>query len=187
MERARPRRNAPIAMTVSTVMDHTAGVSDYFLTALIKFIEKVDGCLLFLRHKLGPLQLLKHILKKHNLDQNPLNKVSSNPKNWGINKWKFFINASKIHPQISLILLKVVSFYNLRNIFADKCLKMKLLIDICTVLCRIKKCTGLLILSSRSKHRSLCRVDLPLRQISYINFLKMKFFKLIAFWKWKWK
>ena len=49
----------------------------------------------------------------------------------------FFINAPNIHPQISLILLNVVSFYNLFNFFADKCLKLKLLIDISTVLCRI--------------------------------------------------
>ena len=137
-------------------MDHTAGVSDYFLTALIKFIEKVNGCLLFLRHKLGPLQLLKHILKNHNLDQNPLNKVSSNPQNWGMNKWNFFINASNIHPQISLILLKVVSFYNLRNIFADKCLKMKLLIDICTVSCRIKKIAQVSIYSPADLNISYC-------------------------------
>ena len=60
---------------------------------------------------------------------------------------------------------------------------MKLLIDtcICTVLCRIlKECKGLHILSSRYKHRSLCRVDLPWGQvglISNINFLKMKFLK----------
>ena len=64
-------------------------------------------------------------------------KVSSNPKNWGIHRWRFFIYASYVHPQISL---NVVSFYNLCNIFfADKCLKIKLLIDICTVFCRIKK------------------------------------------------
>ena len=45
---------------------------------------------------------------------------------------------------------------------ADKCLKMKLLIDLCTILCRItKECTGLHILSSRSIQRSLCRFDLP--------------------------
>ena len=52
---------------------------------------------------------------------------------------EIFINAPNKHPQISLILLNVVSFYNLCNIFADKCLKMKLLIDICTVLCRMLK------------------------------------------------
>ena len=57
-------------------------------------------------------------------------KVSSNPKDWGINKWRYFINTSNIHPQISLILLNVVSFYNICNFFADECLKMKLLIDI---------------------------------------------------------
>ena len=34
-------------------------------------------------------------------------------------------------------LLNVVSFFNLCKFFADKCLKMKLLIDLCTVLCRI--------------------------------------------------
>ena len=67
-------------------------------------------------------------------------KVSSNPKNRGINKWKFFISASNIHPQISLILLNVVSFYSLCNNFGNKCLKMKLLKDICTgFFCRIKK------------------------------------------------
>ena len=55
------------------------------------------------------------------------------PKNWGINKWRIFINASNRHLKISLILLNVVSFYNLCNFFADKCLKMKLLIDICTI------------------------------------------------------
>ena len=45
---------------------------------------------------------------------------------------------------------------------------MKLLIDICTVLCKIKKCTGLHILFSRSTHRSLidsltCRFDLSFK------------------------
>ena len=63
-------------------------------------------------------------------------KVSSNPKIGGINKWRFFINASNKHPQFSLILLNIVSFYNLCIIFAYKCLKMKLLIEICTVLLR---------------------------------------------------
>ena len=44
-------------------------------------------------------------------------------------KWRFFINASNIHSQISLILLNVVSFHNLCNIVNVK-------IDICTVLCQ---------------------------------------------------
>ena len=46
-------------------------------------------------------------------------KVSSNKTNWGINKWRFIINASNIHvhPQIALLLLNVVSFYNLCNNF----------------------------------------------------------------------
>ena len=38
-------------------------------------------------------------------------------KNWGIKKWKLFINASNTHPQISLLLLNVVSFYDLFNMF----------------------------------------------------------------------
>ena len=66
---------------------------------------------------------------------------------------------------------------------ATECLKMKLLIDIWTILCRISnKCTCLHILSSRSKHRSLSRIDLPrgqVEKISYVNVLKMQFFKLI--------
>ena len=45
----------------------------------------------------------------------------------------------EIFHQKSLILLNVVSIYNLCIIFADKCLKMKLFIYmyVCTVLCRI--------------------------------------------------
>ena len=54
---------------------------------------------------------------------------------------------SNIHPQISLVLLNLVSFYNLYNIFVDKCLKMKLLI--------------LDMHSFMHNFRSLCRVDLP--------------------------
>ena len=49
-------------------------------------------------------------------------KVSSNPKSWGINKW-FFISASNINPQISLILLNVVSLYNLYIIFRREMFK----------------------------------------------------------------
>ena len=66
-------------------------------------------------------------------------------KSWGINKWKIFIKASNnyIHPQISLIFPS--------TIFVENCLKMKWLIDLCTVLC-MQVC--------RSKHRSLCRVNL---------------------------
>ena len=52
------------------------------------------------------------------------------PPKLSYNKWRFFINATYIHPQISLNLLNVVSIYNLCNLFADKCLKKKLLIDI---------------------------------------------------------
>ena len=48
-------------------------------------------------------------------------------KSWGINKWKIFIKTSNIHPQISLIFPS--------TIFVDNCLKMKWLIDLCTVLC----------------------------------------------------
>ena len=46
-------------------------------------------------------------------------RVSSNTKSWVLNKWRFFINSSNIHHQISLILLNVhvVTFYNLCNIF----------------------------------------------------------------------
>ena len=50
-------------------------------------------------------------------------KVSSNPKNWCIHIWRFFINASNIHPQIYLILLNVVSFYNLCNIVSRSMFK----------------------------------------------------------------
>ena len=64
------------------------------------------------------------------------------------------------HPQISLILLNVVSLYTLCNIFANKRLKMKLLTDVCTVSFRILKNAQVSITSSRSKYRSLCRVDL---------------------------
>ena len=44
-------------------------------------------------------------------------KVSSNPKIGGINKWKYFINASNKHPQISLILLNLFFSYNIYNNF----------------------------------------------------------------------
>ena len=66
-------------------------------------------------------------------------KGSSNPKNWGINKRRFFINASNIHPQISLILLNVVSFYSLCNNFGNKCLKTKYAL---VFFPELKKCTG---------------------------------------------
>ena len=97
-------------------------------------------------------------------------KVSSNPQKWSINKWRLFINAPNIHSQISLILWNVVSFYNLCNFFADKCLKMKLLLDIMhRIMHNLIKCSGLHILFSRSKHRSLCRVDLPLGQVGSLK------------------
>ena len=53
-------------------------------------------------------------------------KVSSDPKNGGINKWRFFIDASNIHPQISLILLNAVSSYNLHRIGVQLRLRTKL-------------------------------------------------------------
>ena len=66
-------------------------------------------------------------------------KVSSNPQKLRYKQMEIFINASNIHPQITLIFLNAVSFYNLFKTF---CI-MKLLIDIpvCTVLSN-KKCAG---------------------------------------------
>ena len=53
---------------------------------------------------------------------------------------------------------------------ADKCVEMKLLIDIYALYYAesTKKCTGFHILFSRSKHRSLCRVDLSRGQAWWI-------------------
>ena len=62
-----------------------------------------------------------------------------------------FSSKLQIHPQISLVLLNLVSFYNLYNIFVDKCLKMKLLI--------------LDMHCFMHNFRSLCRVDLPWGQV----------------------
>ena len=68
-----------------------------------------------------------------------------NQKNWGLHR--DFSSILPIYTLKSLILLNVVwihsTIYMYVTFFADKCLKMKLLIDICTVKCRIKKkCTG---------------------------------------------
>ena len=52
---------------------------------------------------------------------------------------EIFINASNIHPQISLMLLNVLPSTINVTFFEDKCFKIKLLMDICTVLCRIQK------------------------------------------------
>ena len=109
-------------------------------------------------------------------------KVSSNPKNWDINKWRFFIKSSNIHPQISLILLNVVPFLNICNFFADKCLKMKLLIDICLYYAESKKMHRFAYILGRSKHRTLCRVDLPwgrLGRFLILTFLKWSFLKML--------
>ena len=70
------------------------------------------------------LNKIKNIIyeTKQNINQlfcDMIIKVSSNKTNWGINKWRFIINTSNIHvhPQIPLVLLNVVSFYNLCNNF----------------------------------------------------------------------
>ena len=112
-------------------------------------------------------------------------KVSSNIKNWDMNKWRFFINACFQYTTSNLSEFPSTIYV---TSFADKRLKMKLLIDICTVFCRIKKnCTGLhtYIISSRSKHRSLCWVDLLWRtnllslSLSKCNkFIKLNFKKV---------
>ena len=95
-------------------------------------------------------------------------KVSSNLKNWGINKLRFFINASNIHPQISLILLNIVSSTIYVTFFADKCLKNEVIVLYIYALyfAEFKKNAWVLnILFSRYKHRSLSRVDHPWRQV----------------------
>ena len=102
-----------------------------------------------------------------------LYKVSSNPKSGSINKWRFFISAFNIHPQISLILLNVVFFYNLYKNFADKCLKVKLMImiDICIVLYRIiKKNAQVCIYSLADLKIGYC-VELTFLGTSCVDFL----------------
>ena len=82
---------------------------------------------------MGAYMLLEHFLLKVKMKYfipdllfcHVLFKVSSKPKSWSINKWWFFISAFNIHPQIFLILLNVLSFYNLYKNFADKCVKVK--------------------------------------------------------------
>ena len=74
---------------------------------------------------------------------------------------EIFVKTSNVHHQISLILLIYFISTIYATIFAAECLKMKSLIDICTVSCRFFfKCTGLHTLCSRSKHRPLCRISL---------------------------
>ena len=54
------------------------------------------------------------------------------------------------------------------TIFAAECLKIKLLIDICIVLCSFQfknKCTVMHILSIRFKRRSLFRIDIAREQV----------------------
>ena len=95
--------------------------------------------------------------------------VSSNPKKLGINKWRFFIKSRwfcwKQFPSTIFV-----------SFFADKCLKMKFLIDLCTQLSQFlkiwilkKKITDLHILSCRDEHRSLCRVGLRVKEPSLLN------------------
>ena len=55
--------------------------------------------------------------------------------------------------------IKVILLLQFIKLFAAECLKMKLFIDICTVLCRILNLTDLHELYSRSKHRPLCKID----------------------------
>ena len=86
--------------------------------------------------------------------------------------------------QISLTLLNTVYFYNLVKMFAEVCFKMKLLMEKCTVLCKILKYAHV------CKH-SLANLDLghcvelsslrPSCVESYVNDLKMKVFILTAF------
>ena len=52
----------------------------------------------------------------------PALRLRRKQKNWGINKWRFFIKPSNIHRQISLILLN--SFYFFFNLYND-CFKMR--------------------------------------------------------------